>query len=349
MTDWKSTAKEQGLPIIDGDQVTFISSEPAELVGDFNNWNNYGYGNYNLQPIAPDVWSQTITLPRDAYIEYAFVRDGKRSADPLNRRRVNDGMGHINSYFWMPDAVDTPLAKAKRSVPRGSVLSYDVDTMGYMMDASRTIHLYDPPVDSPVPLLVVFDGSGYLRKAKLANIVDNSIASGRIHPIAMALVDPGGRGRTVEYACSDTTTAFIIKCVLPLAQRYLNLIDVEAQPASYGLMGASMGGLMSIYIALRAPELFGHVLCESGAFGADHLYYRSVIYDLIRYGARPTAKVWMDVGLHEWFLEPNRAMHKLLLERGCDAEYREHNSGHNYPSWRNSLWRGLEHLYGRKA
>src|SRR5687767_5759015 len=138
--------------------------------------------------------------------------------------------------------------------------------MGYMMDANRVIYLYDPPVDSPVPLLVVFDGSGYLRKAKLSTIVDNLIAAGRIRPIAMALVDPGLRGRTVEYACSDTTTAFIIKCVLPLAKKYLNLIDVAALPGSYGLMGASMGGLMSLYIALRAPELFGRVLCESGAF-----------------------------------------------------------------------------------
>jgi enterochelin esterase-like enzyme len=217
-----------------------------------------------------------------------------------------------------------------------------------MMDESRVVQLYDPPVDTPVPLLVVFDGSNYLRKAKLVTIVDNLIASGRIRPIAMALVDPGGRGRTVEYACSDTTTAFIIKCVLPLAQKYLNLIDVAALPGSYGLMGASMGGLMSLYIALRAPDLFGRVLCESGAFGADHLYYRSVIYDLIRYGVRPTAQVWMDVGLHEWFLEPNREMHKLLQERGCDVKYMEHTSGHNYPSWRNVLWRGLEHLYGQK-
>jgi enterochelin esterase-like enzyme len=25
--------------------------------------------------------------------------------------------------------------------------------------------------------------------------------------------------------------------------------------------------------------------------------------------------------------------------------YSEHSSGHNYPSWRNYLWRGLEWLY----
>jgi enterochelin esterase-like enzyme len=53
----------------------------------------------------------------------------------------------------------------------------------------------------------------------------------------------------------------------------------------------------------------------------------------------------MDAGIHEWFLRPNREMHRLLQERGYLVAYREHSSGHNYPSWRNVLWRGLEHLF----
>src|SRR5690348_1432217 len=108
MTDWMSRAKEYGMPFIDGNEVTFILDSPAELVGDFNNWHSHEYHNFKLQKIAPNVWSQTITLPRDAYIEYAFLKDEKRFPDPFNRRHISDGMGHSNSYFWMPDAVDTP-------------------------------------------------------------------------------------------------------------------------------------------------------------------------------------------------------------------------------------------------
>jgi enterochelin esterase family protein len=52
------------------------------------------------------------------------------------------------------------------------------------------------------------------------------------------------------------------------------------------------------------------------------------------------------VGLHEWFLAPNRRMETLLRARGYDVRYSEQTSGHNYPSWRNVLWRGLEYLYG---
>jgi enterochelin esterase family protein len=246
----------------------------------------------------------------------------------------------------MPAAQDTPLARRQPDVPHGTVTRHLVTGQGYVVGKGRTVHLYQPPVADPSPLLVVFDGRGYLRQARITTIVDNLIAQGRIRPLALALVSPGREGRSVEYACSDTTVAFIIKCVLPLARERLNLLDVAHAPGAYGMMGASMGGLMALYTALRAPEIFGAVLCESGAFGADRLYYRSVIDDLIRCGPPLPLRIWMDVGQHEWFLVPNWQMLALLKTQGYNVEYMEQTSGHNYPSWRNVLWRGLEHLYG---
>lgn len=339
-------ASAEGTPLIDGEKVTFVwqGEDAPHLVGDFNYWALEDPA-LDLDRAAPDLWVRTVPFPRDAYIEYAYTLDGARMPDPLNRSIARDGMGHVNSYFRMPAATDTPLARPQRGVPRGTVTRHTVPGNGYVAGNTRTVHLYQPPVEKPCPLLVVFDGSGYLRRARLATIVDNLIAQGRIGPLALALVDPGGRGRTVEYACSDTTVAFIVHCVLPLARERLNLVDVANSPGAYGMMGASMGGLMSLYTALRAPDIFGHVLCESGAFGADRLYYRSVIYDLIRLGPVAPLKIWMDVGQHEWFLEPNRQMRTLLQERGYDVTYIEHSSGHNYPSWRNVLWRGLDCLY----
>ena len=47
----------------------------------------------------------------------------------------------------------------------------------------------------------------------------------------------------------------------------------------------------------------------------------------------------MDVGRYEWLLEPNRRLHELLGERGYDVTYHEYNAGHNYPAWRDDLWR----------
>jgi enterochelin esterase family protein len=56
----------------------------------------------------------------------------------------------------------------------------------------------------------------------------------------------------------------------------------------------------------------------------------------------------MDVGRYEWLLEPNRRLHALLQEHGYDVTYREYNAGHNFPAWRNDVWRGLELAFGRR-
>jgi enterochelin esterase family protein len=60
----------------------------------------------------------------------------------------------------------------------------------------------------------------------------------------------------------------------------------------------------------------------------------------------PPIRVWMDCGLQEWFITPNRQMYPKLKALGYDVTYHEQNSGHNYVAWRNVVGRGLMHLYG---
>jgi enterochelin esterase family protein len=340
-------------PVIVGDNVTFVwqGAEKIQLLGDFNNWGR-NKSLIDFQQEAPNLWKCRLKIPTDSYVEYAYLKGQERFPDPLNPFRAEDGIGHINSYFWMPNANDTPLARPAPNVAQGVVSTQTVVTEGLVSGSDRPLYLYQPPVSQPVPLVVVLDGSDYLEKARLTVIVDNLIAQGRIQPIALAMVAPAKFERRAEYACSDTTVAFVLDRILPVARDHLNLLDVAQYPGTYCMMGASMGGLMSFYTALRAPEIFGKVLCESGAFGAHQpdyrLYNRSVIEDLIRYCPPPPLKLWLDCGIYEWFIEPNRQMQALLQERGFDHSYLETNSGHNYPSWRNVLWKGLEWLFPPK-
>lgn len=340
---------------IDGTRITFVreSRERPSLVGDFNGWGILE-APLSMQQIADGRWRAELDMPIDAYFEYAFLVNGMRLPDPTNPLIVHDGFGNTNSALWMPDAHDTELARpTDLDVPHGTVSTHTITSSRLLIDGERRFHLYQPPIAEPVPLVVVFDGGDYLQKAGLAHIVDNLIAQQRIQPIALALIDSSDKGRTVEYACSDTTVAFVVHQLLPFAREHLILSDPGTQPGAYGLLGASMGGLMSTYTAMRAPEIFGKVLCQSGAFGAHsseyRLYYRSVLEDLIRYMPRPPIRLWLDCGLHEWFIAPNRVMVALLKAHGYDVTYREHSSGHNYPSWRNSVWRGLEYLYGSQV
>lgn len=104
-----------------------------------------------------------------------------------------------------------------------------------------------------------------------------------------------------------------------------------------------MGGLMATYTGLRLPHLFGRVFSQSGAFYFDE--YETVVGELVRHGPLRPLRFFMDVGQFEWLLEPNRRMHTLLSERGYPVAYHEFAGGHNYPSWRNNLWRGLQWLF----
>src|SRR5260370_28608052 len=176
-------------------------------------------------------------------------------------------------------------------------------------------------------------------------MVDNLIAAGRIRPLALAMVANGGKARFVECACNDSTVSFLRSCVVPLARAQLNLVDLDAHPGAYGLLGASMGGLCALYTALRAPSVFGHAISQSGAFALGALGNDPVVFDLVRHLPKPPVKIWMDVGTFEQLLPANQRMQALLRQRGYDVTYREYHGGDNHSPWRDYLVRGVEGLF----
>jgi enterochelin esterase family protein len=223
-----------------------------------------------------------------------------------------------------------------------------VETAELAVGTRREVFLYQPPAPGPYPLLVVLDGPDYLKRAALPTLLDNLILEGRIRPVAMALVANGGRARTLEYACSDATLAFIQDKVLGLAREQLPLVDERREPGVHAVLGASLGGLMALYLGLRAPQLFGHVLSQSGAFAIPE-HGDFVVFELARAARRRRLEVWMDCGHFELLTEGNRRMLPVLKEAGHRVHYREYSGGHNYPAWRDDVWRGLEWLFPRKA
>jgi enterochelin esterase family protein len=204
--------------------------------------------------------------------------------------------------------------------------------------------LYQPDCADPCPLLLVLDGQDYRSRGKIVNIVNNLINDNRIGPIAMAMVHHGGRQRFTEYSCSELHLGFLLNCVLPLAKRFLNLRDETEEPGVHGILGASMGGLMATYVGLRLPNIFGHVLSQSGAFSLDDR--DTVVWDLVRHGPVRPVRIWMDAGRYEWLLECNHGFHQHLRSRDYDATYHEFNAGHNHAAWSNDVWRGLESSFG---
>ena len=347
-------------PYISGDIATFTwqGSTAPLLVGDFNRWNPTRA--VTLEKDGPGAWSAEVQLPEDAYIEDAFRLEDVHLLDPGNPRRVFNGINKFNNYFYMPQAAPTPLARRRAGLPHGVLSEHSLPASPGLAQRGvapslhhRQVTLYQPPVKQPCPLLLVYDGREYLRYSRILTILDNLIHQGAIQPVALALLANGGPLRYMEYNASDSTLELINCYLLPLARQHLNLVDIEAQPGAFGVMGASMGGLMAMYTAFRMPHIFGKVISQSGAI-FDRMvpgqpgacFDRSVLQDLVRLQERLPLEIWMDVGRLEWLLEANQAFHRLLVSRGYQPAYREYSGGHNYTAWRDDLWRGLLHLLG---
>jgi enterochelin esterase family protein len=163
------------------------------------------------------------------------------------------------------------------------------------------------------------------------------------------MVESRGPVRSLEYCCSDCSLAFVLESVLPFARQNLDLIDIERQPGAFGVLGASMGGLMALYTGVRLPSIFGQVLSLSGGF--DFPGYALVVYDLVGSADPRALRIWMNAGRYDfqYLLESNRRMSALLRERGFDVWFGEYSAGHNYTAWRDEVWQGLEWLFGIRA
>jgi len=335
-------ARSAGNPVIGTETITILweGKTAPYLLDDIHNWED---DPQTLIPIGPELWSFSMPIAPDAYLEYAFLdpTTGERLPDPLNPNIIWNGINAYNHYFYMPQVRPSPLIFPVEGIAQGKVTRYQVPTREYAVGLNRMVYLYQPPVKTPVPLVVVYDGPDYLKRACLNVIVDNMIAANRVRPFAMAMVQNGGRARSLEYSCSDATLGFVFECVIPLAQEHLTILPPGGE--AYGILGASMGGLMALYTGMRMPQVFGKVLSQSGSFALQE--HELVVMDLIKYAPPADIDIWMDAGRYEWLLDANRKMFSLLKEQLYNVRYHEFSGGHNYTAWRDDIWRGLEALF----
>ncbi|HSQ39690.1 MAG TPA: hypothetical protein VLM78_05985, partial [Anaerolineales bacterium] len=106
-------AQTTGHPLIDGNKVTFLwqGTSAPRLIDDLHDWEEHPQ---KMRRVSPDpstgsgqaLWAVSFNLPRDAYFEYAFFDPDtkQRFRDPLNPKRVWNGVGDYNHYFYMPEA-----------------------------------------------------------------------------------------------------------------------------------------------------------------------------------------------------------------------------------------------------
>ncbi|KGQ21429.1 alpha/beta fold hydrolase [Thermus filiformis] len=303
--------------------VTFIPPEGARyLVGDFTDWER--------NPIPLDG-PLTLEFPEGAYVEYAFLdEEGKPFPDPENPEKAD------NPWWTYPRAIRLPGHRFEAPPEPQKEPRVDRHRLG-----ERRFYVAETGPD-PQATVVAQDGVAFYRTGGLHKVAQALLEAGEVPPARLVFVEPIDRSR--EYRFDEGYEEEFHRVLEEVERTYGPLGEVV-------LVGASLGGLFSLWQALRHPGRFPKVLALSPALKAHpggQDTYRDQEWLLERYReAERLPRVYLEVGLLEWLLAPTRRFAALLADRKAPHAYRERPSGHNWVTWKQALAPGLRYLLGR--
>ena len=138
-----------------------------------------------------------------------------------------------------------------------------------------------------------------------------------------------------------------------LAARY----PLRTGRASRAITGLSMGGHGALFVAMRHRGVYGAAASMSGGvdlgqfperwgkarhlgpWPADSTVWQA--HSVLRLAATADTaampRLMVDVGVGDFFLAPNRALHETLTRRGIAHDYAERPGGHTWAYWTRAL------------
>jgi predicted alpha/beta superfamily hydrolase len=191
------------------------------------------------------------------------------------------------------------------------------------------------------------------------------ISSGRIEPLIIVGIYNAGKDRINEY-----TPAADTKYEGGKADLYGRMLVEELKPfidTTYrtrndaqhtGVGGSSLGGLVSLYLALKYSNVFGRVAAVSPSvwFAGKH-----IVHYVESLPKKPKVRIWLDIGTKEGRtpdevkqgLNDARLLKDTLVKKGWklgkDLKYLEaEGAEHNESAWAARVELILEFLFPRK-
>lgn len=301
------------------------------------------------------AWYLPLELPARSRVEYKLeiARKDQRLwvRDPLNPRKAQDPFGS-NSVCPMAGYEEPRWAFPEVGVRPGARVAFEIDSE--VWGDKREIQVYLPVEYKPrkkYPLLICHDGRDYLRFANIKTVLDNLIQRHEVAPLLVAFTS-GSSDRNREYGANPKQAAFIVDEMLPAVKQRFGVVD---DPREIGLMGASFGGVSSLYTAWSRPGVFGKLLLQSGSFVFTDIgrHDRGPLFDPVvqfvnAYRADPArvdAKIFLSCGQFESLIWFNRGLFPLMRDAGLDVRFVEAQDGHNWIAWRDRLREALTWLY----
>lgn len=202
------------------------------------------------------------------------------------------------------------------------------------------------------PVLYLHDGQNLFDAATsfagewhLDETAEALIASGSIEPLLIVGIYNAGAYRIDEY----TPTRDAMRKAGGKALQYGRMLVEELKPfidatyrtraasADTGLGGSSLGGLVSLYLGLLHPGVFGRLAVLSPSVWWDN---RFIVRRVRALRTRPANRIWLSVGTAEGdgVVEAARRVRAALVARGwaegADLAYREvEGARHDEAAW----------------
>lgn len=346
---------DKRFPYVEGPSATFVWRGEADAV----HLRHWIFGLESAQPLArvpnTDFWCLVIEVPPRSRVEYKLeIRHGDHSRwieDPLNPHRARDPFG-ANSVLAGEGYELPEWTKEDPITRRGTLEPFGFDSKA--LGGRRGGYLYLPARfrrSRSYPLIVIHDGSDYLRYAGLKTVLDNLIHRLEIPDLIAAFVDSPDRLR--EYAADERHARFLTEELVPNLEAQLPLMGT---PQGRCLMGASFGGVASLSTAWRYPGFWGRLLLQSGSFAFTDIgkhnrrgpLFDPVVQFMNAFRDEPAAiseRVFVSCGVYESLIYENRSLVPLLDATGMQVRFVEARDGHNWENWRDRSREGLSWLF----
>ncbi len=222
-----------------------------------------------------------------------------------------------------------------------------------LLDAPRSLKIYLPPGYNEMlsyPVVYCQDGNEFFTMGRIATLANRLILEENMDPMIIVGVSVERNKRTSEYSAvgsrNEAYKRFFAEELLPYIEaRY----PVRREASARVLAGDSLGGTVSLHLALDYPHLFANVLSLSGA------YFQPTLERIARESDLSWLHLWMIVGLDETsvethigtfdFVDWNRRAKEALQTKGARLLYTEKPGVHTWGFWQQVLPEGLRHFF----
>ncbi|MBX7150345.1 hypothetical protein K1X84_01805 [bacterium] len=322
-----------GTPIIENDTVLFLAKslngERPFMIADFNQWDTTR--GWMLPVNGTDWFFRFDKVASDARIEYAFKYGSGEKIDEYNPKRVLS-FDVETSEFKMPGFKNSRLIRYDDYRLRGTLNNDSIYSS--IFKNKRAVTIYEPngyQAGKSYPVILFKDGTPYLQRMKVHQILDSLITAKLIPPVIGLFTNPNSR--RIEYMSNGDYRKYIVEELLPY-------FESKYKASEYSAVGSSRGGLATADLVLNHSDIFSKCVAISPAFRpveiADQWIklkpkFKKVIVIESRYDADwlPDARAWV----------------MALRAANTPFEYWEIPQGHNQEAWMDIMDEALIRLF----